>query len=107
MVRTNVFPIRRSVSMSGLGQTDGEEPSTIQQITDSLSSVAESYLQYQLQKDALELNLARAQQGLPPINTADYSPGVNVGLSPDTRQLLIIGGIALAGVFVFTQLAKK
>lgn len=102
----NIYPIRRGVSVSGLGQDTTETESTITQITDALSNAAEAYLQYQLQKDALELNLARAEQGLPPINTADYSPGVNVGLSPETRQLLIIGGVALIGVFLFTQMKR-
>ena len=44
------------------------------------------------------------EKGLPPIDIASYSGiGVNVGLSPATRNLLIYGGIALVAVIFLTR----
>jgi hypothetical protein len=52
----------------------------------------------------MQLNIARAEKGLPPIDIASYSGiGVNVGLSPATRNLLIYGGIALIAVLFLTR----
>ena len=52
----------------------------------------------------IQLNIKRAEGGLPPIDIASYSGiGVNVGLSPQTRNLLIYGGIALVAVLFLTR----
>jgi len=52
----------------------------------------------------IQLNIKRAEDGLPPIDIASYSGiGVNVGLSPQTRNLLIYGGIALVAVLFLTR----
>lgn len=53
------------------------------------------------QRRLLNVQLERAQQGLPPLDAAQYGVGVNVGLSADTQKILIIGGLALAGLIVF------
>jgi hypothetical protein len=52
----------------------------------------------------MQLNIERAKNGLPPLDIASYSGiGVNVGLSPETKNLLIYGGIALLAVFFLTR----
>jgi hypothetical protein len=52
----------------------------------------------------MQLNIERAKGGLPPIDIASYSGiGVNFGLSPETKNLLIYGGIALLAVFFLTR----
>lgn len=56
------------------------------------------------QVQLMQLNIERAKNGLPPIDIAAYTGiGVNVGLSPETKNLLIYGGIALVAVFFLTR----
>jgi hypothetical protein len=56
------------------------------------------------QQQLMQLNIERAKKGLPPVDIASYTGiGVNVGLSPDTKNLLIFGGIALVAVFFLTR----
>jgi hypothetical protein len=52
------------------------------------------------------VNVERAKQGLPPINTAAYGTGINVGLNQQTQQLVIYGGLALLAVLLVGQLRK-
>lgn len=53
------------------------------------------------QRDLLRVNLERAQKGLPPISAQQYMPGVNVGVSDDTKLMLyILGGIGFAALFL-------
>lgn len=54
-----------------------------------------------------QINVNRAKQGLPPINTAAYGTGINVGLSADTQKLVMYGGIALLGVLLVNSLTRK
>lgn len=58
------------------------------------------------QRRLMSVNLDRARKGLPPIDAASYGMGVNVGLSPATRQLVVIGGLVLAGLLVMNLVRK-
>ena len=79
-------------------QTTGE--SWIDTLTKLVPALTLTVQQIQL----MQLNIARAEKGLPPIDIASYSGiGVNVGLSPATRNLLIYGGIALVAVLFLTR----
>lgn len=75
-------------------------------ITQGVSSVMQLTTQQKLAK----VNLARAQQGLPPI-TLDQVPGatptVAVGLDPGTRNVLLIGGVVVAGLIAVKLFGKK
>jgi len=55
------------------------------------------------QRRLLNAQLDRARQGLPPLNASEYAPAINVGLSPQTRNLLIYGGIALVAVLLLRR----
>ncbi len=77
-------------------------PSTVSTIGNALPALGQAYFQTQ----AMKINLDRAKQGLPPINTAAYAPGINVGVTPQTRNMLMYGAIGLAAVFVIMQLTK-
>lgn len=60
--------------------------------TDAVTAV----VQGKAQSDLIKMNISRAEQGLPPIDPGNVTPGVNVGLSADTRQLATLGiGAAL------------
>jgi len=63
-----------------------------------LPALAATYQQRQL----LQIQVERARQGLPPIDAASYGAGVNVGLAPDTRNLVMWGGAALLLVLALT-----
>lgn len=56
-------------------------------------------------------NAARASTGKPPLDMSDYmkynAPQVNVGLSTSTQNLLMYGGIGLAGVLVLMMVMKN
>lgn len=79
-------------------QTPGE--SWIDTLTKLIPALTLTTQQVQL----MQLNVERAKKGLPPVDIASYSGiGVNVGLSGDTKNLLIYGGIALVAVFFLTR----
>jgi len=79
-------------------QTPGE--SWIDTLTKLVPALTMTVQQVQL----MQLNIERAKNGLPPIDIASYSGiGVNVGISPATRNLIIYGGIALVAVFFLTR----
>lgn len=72
----------------------------------SISQLLQTGLLTYTQIQFLNANLERAKAGLPPLNASDYSPSVNVGLDPKIRDLLIYGGVAFIGVYLFTTLKK-
>jgi len=53
------------------------------------------------QRRLLNMQADRARAGLPPMDTSQYGLGVRVGLSEDSKQLLIYGGLALAALVGF------
>lgn len=50
-----------------------------------------------------QLNLQRAEQGLPPLNPAMYAPSMNFGMTPETRQLVMFGAIGLIAVLLLKR----
>lgn len=65
--------------------------------------VAQSYVMADSQRRLLNVQLERAQQGLPPLDSGQYGLGVSVGLSPDVQKMLLIGAAALAAVFLLKR----
>jgi hypothetical protein len=53
------------------------------------------------QRQLLQVQVDRARQGLPPLNVSQYSAGVQVGMSSDLKQLLMIGGAAALAIMLF------
>jgi len=80
-------------------QVDGESwIDTLQKLIPALTLTAQ-------QVQLMQLNVERAKKGLPPMDITSYSGiGVNVGLSPDTKNLLLYGGIALVAVLLLTRM---
>lgn len=64
------------------------------QINQVIQSLGTALTTYQL----AQINLSRAQQGLPPITGAQVAPTVNVGVAPQTLTWLLVGGVALVAV---------
>jgi hypothetical protein len=76
-----------------------EGESWISAISRAMTTVAMADYQRQI----LKAQLDRARQGLPPLQPSEYAPAINVGLSPQTRNLLIYGGIALVAVLLLRR----
>ncbi len=72
-------------------------------MTQLISAITQGYGQLQLQ----QINIKRAQAGLPALNAAAYAPGVNVGLTPQTQQLVMYGGLALLALLAFSSFNKR
>ena len=96
------------------GVLDQVAPGIVQKITqtqvqgeswiDTLQKLIPALTMTVQQVQLMQLNIERAKGGLPPIDIASYSGiGVNFGLSPETKNLLIYGGIALVAVFFLTR----
>lgn len=57
-----------------------------------------------------KLNQQRMAQGLSPLTDAQIQqmgPGVSVGLSEETKRLLVWGGVGLAGLLVITAVTRR
>lgn len=65
----------------------------------SLPALAATYQQKQI----LQIQLTRAQQGLPPLDPSAYGVGVSVGISPDLKNMLMLGGLALVALVIFSK----
>jgi len=55
------------------------------------------------QRRLLNVQLERARQGLPPLAASEYGVGVSVGIDPATRNLLLIGGVALVALLLLAR----
>lgn len=89
-------------------------PGWVDSIKNLALTFAQTYLtkqQVDAQKKVLDIQLERARQGLAPLDLdlSQYglTPTANVGLAPDTRTLLMWGGIALAAVYLLPKLLSR
>lgn len=55
------------------------------------------------QRQLLRIQVDRAQKGLPPLNTSQYTAGASVGISSDTKMFLGIGIAAVLGVMLLKR----
>ncbi len=94
--------------------TTTETKSFWEKFTEGALAVGTSYLTLKNQKDMLKLNIARAEQGLPPLDAATTAPVIRtqVSIDPATAQalasnvgssinrgMLMIGAVAIVVVF--------
>jgi hypothetical protein len=120
--------MRSRTAMAGLGITgtaavaattaDNTGPTPvpiIDKIKEILMGVSQAYLtteQMKAQKKVLDLQLQRAQAGLPPldINMQQYGltgPSVGVGIESNTLKFLGWGAAALAAVYLLPKFLKR
>jgi len=71
----------------------------LKMITDALPAVSAFFNAQQM----AQINLARAQKGLAPLNAAAYGPQVGVSLNPQTQQFITYGLIGLAAFFLINK----
>ena len=87
-----------------------EEPvvsddNTFTRIIEMAKEAAKAVIAIQQQRTLLEINAERAKRGLPLLDT--LAAQVQVGLSPQVQNLIIIGGLFLAGIFVLNTFLKR
>jgi len=76
-----------------------EGESWISAISRAMTTVA----MLESQRQIIKAQMERASKGLPPMQPSEYAPAINVGLSPQTRSLLIYGGLALVAVLLLRR----
>lgn len=79
---------------------------------ENLPNLFLGYTQISMQNKIAKINLERMKQGLPALSAAQTEayvprPGVSVGLSPATRNLLMYGGLGLGAILLFGIMTKK
>lgn len=108
-----------SAQLSGIGlssdpiaaSTQAPASSTlVKTISDIANIAAQAYLtreQIKSQQSILNTNLQRMQQGLAPldIDPAQYGlqPSVGVGVTADTKQLLMYGGLGIGALWLLSM----
>lgn len=66
--------------------------------------IALAIVQTDQQRQIMNMNIERARQGLPPVDPTAYSGlGVQVGLSPSTQNLILIGVLGLGAILLLAR----
>lgn len=100
---TNLERLAPTITQKIQSQQSQDEP-WWQTATRILSALSLS----QQQRELMRINIERARQGQPPLDISQYAGvGVQVGVSPQTQQLLTYGGLALLAFLVFNTLARR
>lgn len=85
-------------TVRGLGQTnETQEQSLIDRIMGAAETILPAYLQYEQQKEVLDVQLERARAGLPPLEVGNYAPSVQVGLDQQTIDRIMSEAASRAG----------
>jgi len=105
------FAAAQAGPLAGLGQDHPDQVVVADQGTDykvwieRAADIGKGLLAFEQQRQLLKVNAERAKQGLPPIST--LAAQVQVGLAPDIKNLIVIGGLFLAGFFILNMLGKR
>lgn len=83
----------------GLAQSIQNETMPGESYITAALRVLQAYTLADSQRRLLNVQLQRAQQGLPPLSTDQYGLGLNVGLSPETTKLIGFGLLGAAALF--------
>lgn len=74
-----------------------------------LLDVAKGYMAFDMQRDLLKVNIARAEKGLPPISSETIAPTMNLGISSDVQRLgmIAVGGLVIVGLLSALNRGRK
>lgn len=100
---------------SGESQKDEQDAAWYDKILSTLEQAVPIYVQADAQKDIMDAQLERAKKGLPPLETSQMAPQVNVGMDPEIQdsitgtantiqQVALWGGLALGAYFIMQRL---
>ena len=84
----------RPDNLAGLGA----EESWWQKLTSGAMALGTTYLALKNQRDAMKMNLARAEQGLPPLDVASTAPVIRTQVEIDPALAAKIGGSIGSGL---------
>lgn len=73
---------------------------------ENITDIFRTYAEYETAQKCLDINLARAERGEPPLDCAAYGTGVQIGVSPATQNLVLIVVAALAGAYLLPKLLR-
>ncbi len=90
----------------GLAQTVANVQAPNESYFDAMLRAVNSLILADSQRRLLAVQLDRAKGGLPPLNISQYGMGVSLGLSPDVQKILVFGGVALLGVFLYSTMKR-
>jgi hypothetical protein len=91
----------------GLGTSAVQAASTSgQSWVQTLANLATSLTLANSQRQLLNVQLQRAQQGLPPLDASQVGLGVSVGISSQTQKLVLLGGAALL-IVLFLAMRRR
>ena len=76
----------------------GAEESWWQKLTSGAVALGTTYLALKNQRDVMKMNLARAEQGLPPLDVASTAPVVRTQIEMDPALASKIGGSIGSGL---------
>lgn len=100
-----LMPEFAMAGLAGLGDATSETPSTDwgKAFSDFVNQVLGPLAGAYQQKKLIDLNIKRAEQGLPPINAEQMAPTVNVGIAPSLQTGLLIAGAVVLGVLLLRK----
>ena len=102
-------PSLYSSGMAGLGGATTATPAPqpwYAQAINAITSAVPLYFGVKQENAMVSLNLQRAAQGLPPIDTSSYAPQVNFGVSPQITSMatwVAIGAFALVAIALLSR----
>lgn len=110
-------PYDGSFRLKGFGQTSDSTgttdssstgtPDWLANLTTGVTNFFVGRQQLQTIDEINQINIQRAAAGLPPINPNIAQPGVQVGLSSGTQQLLVYGALGIGALFVLNMFMKR
>lgn len=71
---------------------------SLDSIIGDITKIGTTAAQLYAQQQAIQINADRLKRGLPPVVAAQVAPQSSAALTPQNKQLLIYGGIALVAV---------
>jgi hypothetical protein len=75
--------------------------------TDSLLAALPILATTAQQRQLLQVQVDRAKQGLPPLDTSQYAIGAQVGMDANTRNLVMWGGLAVLALAFYALKTRR
>lgn len=96
-----IFQAGLRMSDPALAQTVENNRGPFESYFDAAAKLLNTAILANSQRELLKVQLTRAQQGLPPLDSGQYGLGMTFGLSPDTQKVILYGlGAAVAVYFL-------
>lgn len=77
-----------------------------QNVLNTAAQAATQYLTLKQQQELLKIQTRRLEQGLPPLDVSQYTPGVSVGIAQSTQTTLLWAFGVGAAVYLLGKVLK-